>query len=313
MPSSAERISNKGRVNRLTIVIGVLCILLAGAGIYIALLQWQLRHINRQLQKRLSEHTRQMVSLELFDRRLNALAANINNCLQAEETLRLQGAREEKQFREMIANLSHDLRTPLTAVKGYQQLLSKSGLTPQQQEKVRVAQKHAEQLGQLIEHFFEYACLLYTEVRPQPERINLGNLAAECLADSVSVFEENGLAVQFDTEPAVFALADREMVVRILQNLIRNCAQHAGGVVEVHIRQDRCAMLSFRNRIKEGAEPDAARLFERFYTADPARARSGGLGLAIVKLLAERNGGQAGTSIRNGALEIEVTLPNANT
>ena len=84
---------------------------------YIIFLQLQLRSINRQLDKRLTEKTRQPISLELFSKELNALAVNINKALKAEETLRLNILGEEKRFKEMIANISHDLRTPLTAIK----------------------------------------------------------------------------------------------------------------------------------------------------------------------------------------------------
>lgn len=110
----------------LTIVLGTIVLILA---LYIAYLQYQLHSMNHQLNKRLREKTRQQLSLELINPELNRLAANMNKSLKAEETLRLNGIREEKRFKELIANISHDLRTPLTDIKGYQQLIEKGELS----------------------------------------------------------------------------------------------------------------------------------------------------------------------------------------
>ncbi len=82
-----------------------------------------------------------------------------------EELLRLDSIREEKRFKELIANISHDLRTPLTAIKGYQQLIEKDELNDNQREKMQIAQKHAHELEKLIEHFFEYSYLVTTELK----------------------------------------------------------------------------------------------------------------------------------------------------
>lgn len=96
----------------------------------------------------------------MINKGLNDLTANINKCLKSEDTLRLKGFRADKKFKELIANILHDLRTPLTAIKGYQQLMEKGELTEEQRKKLEIVQKHTEELGQLIEHFFEYSYLL---------------------------------------------------------------------------------------------------------------------------------------------------------
>lgn len=293
----------------MTITAGILIIIICLLVLYIALLHRQLRRISQQLDKRLTEGTRQPVSLQLINGELNKLTANINKCLKAEETLRLESVLEEKKFKELIANISHDLRTPLTAVKGYQQLLGKSNLTDEQQKKLKIAQKYAEDLGRLIDYFFEYSYLVNAELKPNPERINLTNLVIECLAASVSSFEERALEVHFSEAPTVFTLADREMTVRIVQNLIRNCAAHSDGNVSVLLSASENAVLSFKNPVKNISNIDVNRIFERFYTGDRARSKTTGLGLPIVKLLAEQMGGTAGACLQNNELSIHVELP----
>jgi signal transduction histidine kinase len=276
--------------------------------VYLVILRRQIRSINRQLTKRLEEQTRQPISLALIDKELVALAVNINRCLKAEETLRLNGVREEKRFRQLIADISHDLRTPLTAIKGYQQLVAGGALSPDQRRRLETAQKHTSELGTLIEHFFEYAYLVDAEPVVRTDRVNLTNLVAECLADSVAVLEAHNMAVRFYETPPVFALADQEMTVRIVKNLIRNCVQHAGGEIEVRLLATQSAVISFRNVVKNASEIDVRQLFDRFYTGDKARGKTTGLGLSIVRLLAEQMGGSTCASLKDGVLEIRVEL-----
>lgn len=299
----------EGLVEVLQFAVLILSIIVIILVIYITFVELQLHHINKQLQKRLKENTREHVSLELFNKELNNLAININKCLKAEENLRLNGIREEKKFKELIANISHDLRTPLTAIKGYQQLMEKGELNDSQRTRLKVAQKHAEELGNLIEHFFEYSYLINTEITVNAERLNLTNLVIDCLAAFVTAFEENNMAVSFEETPPIYVLADKEMVTRIVQNLIRNCIQHANGNIEVSIKACDKAVISFKNLVDADFDIEPEKLFERFYTKDKARTSSTGLGLSIVKLLAEQMEGEVFAEIRDGILIIEVGLP----
>lgn len=102
------------------------------------------------------------------------------------------------------------------------------------------------------------------------------------------------------------------MVMRIIQNLIRNCVQHCNGDIEVKLLAMEDAVISFRNPVKSTSEIDVKRIFDRFYTGDKARRSNTGLGLSIVRLLAEQMGGSAGASLQNGLLDIQVRLPLYN-
>ena len=115
--------------------------------------------------------------------------------------------------------------------------------------------------------------------------------------------------VHFDETPPVFVLADKEMIIRIIQNLIRNCVQHSDSDIEVRILATKNAVISFRNCVKNPSEIDVKQLFDRFYTTDKARSKTTGLGLSIVKLLAEQMGGSTNALLQDGCLEIRVELP----
>ena len=276
---------------------------------YIIFNKLQLRSINKQLNDRITEETQQPISLELQNKTLNNLVASINRWFKAEDTLRLNRASEEKRFKELIANISHDLRTPITAIMGYLQLMEKSELSQSQLEKLLIAKKHTEELGDLVQNFFQYSCLLASEQKPNFEKVNITNIVTECIVAVIPAFEEKKLLIKLEKIEPVFVLADKEMVVRIIQNLLRNCLAHSSGDIEVNILETDKATITVANHIKEGSQIDVNRIFERFYTSDNARSNSTGLGLSIVSILVNNMGGNVEADLKGNILKIEVKLP----
>lgn len=291
------------------IVVVVLIVIIFVLVIYIGLIQLQVRKINMQLEKRLRENTRQPVSIELINKDINRLTANINKYLKVEENLRLKRIREDKKFRVLIVNISHDLRTPLTAIKGYQQLMKREKLSQEQIKRLKIAEKYTEDLENLIQHFFEYSYLTNAEPQIDLERTNLNSLVGECLVTFIPYLEEKNLFIRLTESQSIFVLADKHLVKRIIKNLIQNCIQHTKGVIEVSLLVEDNAIISFKNLVRDLPHSDGERLFERFYTGDKARGKSGGLGLAIVKLLAEQMGGSTQAIIEDDTLDIRVSLP----
>ncbi len=295
----------------------ILIIMIALLLLYIYILNRQLKRMYEILERRVKEQTSQMISVDMTNRNVNKLANCINECLKAEECLRLKSVREEKMFKELISNISHDLRTPLTAIKGYQQMLQKKSLTKEQESKLITAMKHTDALGQLIEHFFEYTFLMNYTPDCNPERINLTNQIADYLTSSIVLFEDNNMEVSYDDSYPIYVLADRELLGRIIQNLIRNCVQYASGKIYISIIKDETnkdsdmAGVSFLNDVLDDHNMNVLQLFDRFYTADNPRKQSTGLGLTIVKQLTEQMNGKVSAERKDGALDIRVFFPKA--
>ncbi|MEO4052531.1 HAMP domain-containing sensor histidine kinase [Solibacillus sp. CAU 1738] len=276
---------------------------------YIFYLKRQLRSINEQLIQRLHEQNTQPITVELLNKELNSLVININRVLFDAQRSKSYIKREEKYYKEMVSNISHDLRTPLTAIKGYQQMLLKEQLTDEQLAKIKIAHSHVNRLEQLLETFFEFSYLLSNEDEPNRERINLTNILLETVAGAFAQFEQKGIEVNLpDSEPLIIH-SDEEMVLRILQNLVRNSIMHAEGNVTIHTWVDKeFAYISFGNTMKDDFKIDPNQLFERFYTTDNSRRKSSGLGLSIVKLLAGKLGGSATAKIEDGMIEFLVII-----
>lgn len=262
--------------------------------LYIIFILKQLKSINKQLDKRLIENTRQPLNIELFNKTITNLSKNINRCLKLEEKRRLESINDQKQFKELISNISHDLRTPLTSIKGYQQLLEKTPLDKHQVQLLKTAQKSTDELGLLIENFFEYSYLVTAKTEPNLEKININNLIVECVLSYIAILEEKNLNVNIKETPPVFVLGDKNMLIRIIENLLNNCAKHSLGDIDIKIEFLQNAKITFTNPINQDTNINVDKLFHRFYTSDSTRNKSTGLGLSIVEFLVKQMDGNVG-------------------
>lgn len=292
-------------------IVVTLAVSLAVAVVYLAVILRQLRSVTRQLDRRVDAGTHHAISIALVNSRLNDLVARINDTIRDAENAMARNRQNEQRFRGLIADISHDLRTPLTAVRGYQQILDRSDLTDDQRAKLEVARRHADELGSLIDHLFEYAYLLEAEPEIVPERFNLTNLVGECLLAAADQLGDRGLDVRFDPPAPVHITSDREKVTRIVQNLVRNAIQHAEQVLAVEVSAGETVRIAFTNPVGPDQAVQADKLFDRFYTGDRSRARTTGLGLSIVRVLVEQLDGTAAARLDDGRLTIAVELPDS--
>ena len=300
----------------MSLIVILLCLIIVFLIIYIGFILNQLNSINKQLHKRLSENTRQSLNVGLFNKTIIKLASNINHCLKLEEKRRLYSINEQKQFKELISNISHDLRTPLTSVKGYQQLLQKSDLDKEQLHNLQIAQKSTDELGNLIEHFFEYSYLITSNIEPNLEKINISNLIVECVLSYIGVLEEKNININMDEPPPIYVLGDKDMLIRIVDNLLNNCSKHSLGDIDIKIDYDKIpdsknAKIIFTNPISQNRDINVEKLFHRFYTTDSTRNKSTGLGLSIVEFLVKQLNGDVGACLDKNAklLSIYFEIP----
>ena len=300
----------------MSLIVILLCLIIVFLIIYIGFILNQLNSINKQLHKRLSENTRQPLNVGLFNKTIIKLASNINHYLKLEEKRRLDSINEQKQFKELISNISHDLRTPLTSVKGYQQLLQKSDLDKEQLHNLQIAQKSTDELGNLIEHFFEYSYLITSNIKPNLEKINISNLIVECVLSYIGVLEEKNININMEESPPIYVRGDKDMLIRIVDNLLNNCSKHSLGDIDIKIDYDKIpdsknAKIIFTNPISQNRDINVEKLFHRFYTTDSTRNKSTGLGLSIVEFLVKQLNGDVGACLDKNAklLSIYFEIP----
>lgn len=246
------------------------------------------------LDTRVAESSRDEIGSLAAD--INAMAGELQQTIEEER-------RAEKTKSELITNVSHDLRTPLTSIMGYLRLLQdKKYDTPEQlEEYIQIAAGKSERLKSLIEDLFEYTKLTNQGVRLHPRSVNLNQMLEQLLEELVPLAEERNITLSKQLpDPPVSAYADPNQLVRVFENLLTNAIKYgtAPGEVQAVLQEEEDHLL-FSVQNKSDTLPDTEdldRLFERFYKAELSRTTSGGdggsgLGLAIAKSIVDLHGG----------------------
>ena len=293
-----------------TVLIAVLllvCAVLIGRQIT---LERGLHRAARRMREQMADVTTARLSLPCPSAGAEELLACLNQLLELRQEERAAYRRKERALRQQIANVSHDLRTPLTSILGYLQLLEGEGLSPEKKaEYLAVIEGRARTLQTFIAAFYDLSRIEGGELPLEREKVDLGRALSDQLAAAYEQIEAAGLAVEVDIAPGLPPVwADSGAVTRIFSNLLTNALRHGEDALAVKLYREGNAVVSaFSNRAGGLSEEDAAHVFERFYTADKMRTgQSTGLGLAIVKALAERMGHAARARWEGGVFTVEV-------
>jgi len=281
---------------------------------YVFYLKNQIKSIGKQLEAISEGRTEKKIDISLLDKDIEYLAININRNIDFQRQLRIDVLRNEQKLKDSIASISHDLRTPLTSIMGYLQLLDKSELSAKQKEKVDILKKKSELLQNLITSFFEITIIENDNVNVKLEKINLNNFLSDIMLSSMYSFKNANIEPIFDVPgTTIFIQADRLILERIIQNLISNTLKYANEYIEISLVQNKYVELVFQNKVQNPENINVNLLFEKFYTADKARSSgSTGLGLAIVKLLAEKINARVAAEIHGDILTLKIIFFNAS-
>ncbi|MEY8390213.1 sensor histidine kinase [Lachnospiraceae bacterium] len=218
-----------------------------------------------------------------------------------------------QSYRESIASISHDIRTPLTSVKGYVQMQQKTDLSEEKKEEyAAIVERRLEELADILNQLFEYARIEAGEISLKRERINVGNFFIEIISMFYEDFFQIGFEPQIEIpKEALFIQADRHAFARILENLIKNALVHGKGNYRFCLASHNgFAVISIANETDQIEEKDLRQIFDRFYTTDQSRnRRTTGLGLAIAKEFTEQMEGTIQAFFRQGRFTVELCFP----
>lgn len=262
----------------------------------------ELNSLYRQLEE-IADGSHMELTVNSRRRPVLALCRMLNHVLGIRDRSHLQYEQAEKQLKQDITSLAHDIRTPLTGAFGYVQLAQECGDCEKRQHYLRVVEKRLWELEDMLEELFLYTKVTGEDFQLSPEELQVLPLLSECLLSLYGKFQEAGMAPQVQFQEAGFrVIADEEALRRIFLNLITNALVHGTGPVS--IRQEG-NLLQFENPVSAGELPSPERLFDRFYKGDPARRKgSSGLGLFIVRELMRKMGGDAEAEMDGQRLRI---------
>lgn len=257
--------------------------------VYIILLKKELKKQADELRLTRQQSYNKQLTVSLFDKDLINLATEFNYNLDYQKQLKLEQEQAEVSMRQSISDIAHDLRTPLTVVKGNLQLLMKEqNLSEKGKDYLTISIEKSNVLKDMVDDFFELSVLESERILPEFSRLDITSVLVQFILDHEALIMEHELTpdIRFP-EKSLFVMADDKMLERICSNLLNNIFQYAKGTFCVELKEidQEWILLDFSNQVDR--EVDVNQLFERTYRGDKARQGKGaGLGLYIAKLLA---------------------------
>ena len=270
--------------------------------IYLLILRHSIREVAEELEEKLRTDTNTLISISIGDSSVQLLASRINRQLRAlrKERLKLQTGNDE--LTTAVTNISHDLRTPLTAICGYLDLLEQEPQSEKSGRYLAVIRERTDAMRSLTEELFRYSVITATTDELCMEEVFLNDILEQSLAGFYGALSARGITPEIRIpEAAVVRKLDAAALRRIFDNILSNAVKYSDGDLTIHLRPD--GSVTFSNRASSLSRVQAERLFDRFYTVETARS-STGLGLSIAKLLTEKMGGTITAEYESGHLQI---------
>lgn len=247
---------------------------------------------------------------------LAELCSSINNMsLELREKIDNEKKIEQNK-NELITNVSHDLRTPLTSILGYVDLLKQNGFEDKEKfvEYISIIDERSKSLNTLINELFEYTKLNSHDIKLNYSTVEIGSLVEQLSGEYSLIFKKEGLELISEIpEEDIFVDIDIQMIVRALENLLINAKKYSvrnSQVLVKLLQESNDIVISVENKVENISQDDLDNLFERFYKVDKARKTgdSTGLGLSIVKRVVELHKGIVKAELINGVIKFKIIL-----
>ena len=287
------------------IICGVLAVVIVILAIKIRMMQKSMDEICACVSEHLSSDTNQLITVSSNDKHVRHLAGEIARQLAELRRQRKRYISGDRELKEAVTNISHDLRTPLTAICGYLELLEAEEMTDNTRRYVAQIANRTEALKALTEELFRYS-VISSVSDLNYEKVNVGRALEDTLISFYGAFEQKNITPNISLPDSVIVRSlDKSALSRIFGNIISNAVKYSDG--DFSVTMSDAGEIIFSNTASELSSVDVGKLFDRFYTVDSAR-KSTGLGLSIAKLLIERMGGSISADYKGNILSITLSF-----
>ncbi len=268
------------------IILGVVIVVLI---IKLILINAEVKNITKQLSELTSNKTQKKLTTTIAYKNIQSMCVAINRNLMKQQEQQIATRNHEEQLKQSIANLSHDLRTPLTSIMGYITMMKTDELKTG--EYLEIIEGRAKNLNTLVNEFYELSIIEDNDYTMELDKIDMVAVLTNVLMGNFSLFEQNDITPQINIpDKAVYVIGNIGAYERILQNIISNAIKYNKGSIDISlIEENENCIITISNQASNLRNEDTTHLFDRFYTADSSRTKKNtGLGLYIVKTLCEK-------------------------
>lgn len=288
-------------------IVGVIAVVNIILAVKLWVLKKSMKQIGGSLSEILGSDTNRLISISSRDKYARQLASQINDQLRTLRKQRHRYTQGDRELKNAVTNISHDLRTPLTAIGGYLELLEREDTSPQVREYLDIISERTRLMKQLTEELFRYSVILSSEKDVELSDVHINRVLAESITGYYAALTARGIEPEVEIcEEKIVRRANEELLSRVFSNLISNALKYSTGDLTVRLAPD--GTISFENSAPDLTAVEAEQLFDRFYTVETAH-NSTGLGLAISRTLITQIGGTIEAAVADGRLTITLILP----
>jgi signal transduction histidine kinase len=289
--------------------IGIMAVGIIALLIKIYILRKAAKEIADAFADRLITDTNTLIDSSSGDRYMRNLANSINKGLRKLRAERHRFQQGDMELKDAITNISHDLRTPLTAICGYLDLLEQEETPEAVKRYIQVIRNRAEVMAELTGELFRYSVVISEGRHSDKKPVAVNRVLEESIAAFYFALKERGITPKIQMpEENVVRVLDQSLLARVFSNLLNNAMKYSSGDLDITLTET--GEITFTNTAASLNEVQVGKLFDRFYTVEAAR-KSTGLGLAIAKTLVGQMGGTISAKYENNRLMICVLLPGA--
>ena len=285
----------------LVIILFLICMILI---IKLYFMKKSIKEIEESLNNILKSDTNNLLAISSAATDIKSLANSLNTELMELRKQQLQYKNGNNELKNIITNISHDLRTPLTAIKGYLDLMQDDNLSENQKKYLNIIQKKSNELTELIEQLFDFSKTIDIDIKTNKETCCINELLEEALASYYAIFKDKNIVPQIlICKEKIFILANKTSIIRVFENILSNVVKYSSGNFNVILKND--GKIIFSNKATDLDTTTVQKIFDRYFTVENAK-KSTGLGLSIAKQLVELNGGSISAKYADNVLIIEI-------
>ena len=271
----------------LIIMLFILCIFMC---LKIYFFKRAIKEISDSLNDILNTDTNNLINISSSDEDIKKLATTLNINLKELRKQKLQYENGNQELKRVVTNISHDLRTPLTAINGYIDLMKNDKLSKEQEKYLSIIYNKSNELVELTEQLFDYSKAIDNNVELNKEKCCINEVLEEVLVSYYTVFKENGITPEISIcENKIYKMLNKASVVRIFENILSNISKYSNGNFKAELEDN--GIITFSNKARMLDATTVEKIFDRYFTVENAK-KSTGLGLSIAKQLVELNGGK---------------------
>lgn len=290
----------------ISIISSFICIFLL---LKLFLIKKSIIEIEKNFTKILESDTNNIISISSSDKDIKNLTINLNDNLIELRKQKLKYKNGNQELKKIVTNISHDLRTPLTALKGYIDLINKEKLSISQKKYLKIIQKKSDELNELTGQLFEFSKIIDTlekNINLSKDECCINEILEETLLSFYNIFKEKNIFPTINiSNKKLYKKVNKISIVRIFENILSNVSKYSNGDFEVEM--DDYGIITFSNKANSLDATSVQKIFDRYFSVENAK-ESTGIGLSIAKQLVEMNDGEIYAEYSRERLYIKINF-----